>query len=102
MAILSYNNNVHGIHKNTTHCLELHSQLVVGVFQGSCNGLQVVDQHAEKQQGAALKHGQALALYINKTDICVYLYQFACSLFLSQTSPVEELRLTDRKPDSQQ
>lgn len=72
MAILSYNNNVHRIHKNT-HCLKLHSQLVVGVFQGSCNGLQVVDQHAETQQGAALKHGQALALSITKTDIWVYL-----------------------------
>lgn len=31
-----------------THCLQLHPQLVVGEFEGSGDGLKVVDQHAAK------------------------------------------------------
>lgn len=34
-----------------THSLELHSQLVVGEFEGSGNGLEIVYQHAETHRG---------------------------------------------------
>lgn len=39
-----YTNNKHS---SETHSLELHPQLVVGEFEGSSNGLEIVYQHAE-------------------------------------------------------